>query len=167
MKDYQPIYTGIIGIYCNKILNTIVKWIPKGKWVLDFGCGKKELEKRLKENYVLNYDINPEYTEEHDYKNTLPDVIVCNHVLEHIPDYEIEIIVKDFIRMNPNHILIVGLPTESWLSKLGMILTGHSDSYKFHVTDFKSIFRILSKYYKKIKEKNIFNATILTEWIPV
>ncbi len=43
--------------------------------ILDFGCGSKELSKRLQNYKVYNYDINPDLTEVKDYKKLKPDVI--------------------------------------------------------------------------------------------
>ena len=84
-------YRGPGKIYFNKILNEIIKLAKLDQrdiQILDYGCGTKQLSKLLNKK-VYNFDILEEYNEIKilDYKKY--DLIVFNHVLMYLKDYEI------------------------------------------------------------------------------
>lgn len=133
--------------------------------ILDFGCGSKELSKRLKNTIVYNYDINPNLTEIKDYKNLKPDIIFAVSAFEHIPKDEIEIIINNFKEMNPNAYLVVALPKCGILNKIGSILTGTYKLNKIaHVSYYKDINKLLMKQMKLIKKKNFIFMYEFSKW---
>jgi hypothetical protein len=66
--------------------------------------------------------------------------------------------------MNKNSLLITSIPTENWLSKLGMKLTGLKEAHDDHKTKLKDINKILEKYCRLIKRKKVFTLTEISLW---
>ncbi len=133
--------------------------------ILDFGCGSKELSKRLQNYKVYNYDINPDLTEVKDYKKLKPDVIFAISAFEHIPKNEIEDIINNFKKMNPNVNLIVALPKCGILNKIGSILTGTYKLNKLaHISYYKDINKLLMKQMNLIKKKNFIFMYEFSKW---
>jgi hypothetical protein len=158
--DYrEDYYNGAAGIYFRKILNTIIKFgnlkNEKGL-VLDYGCGVSHLKKNLTGINVVGYDILPELSDVNDYRNLKPDKIVLSGVLEHIYLDDQEKLLKEFKQMNPRAELLVYLPTENFISKIAMHLAGQKYAHNDHVTKYKEINNLLSKYYKLKQRKYIF-----------
>ena len=84
-------YKGIQSIYFNNVISNIIKignLNTKNKIILDFGCGIKVLSKKLPQKEIINYDINPNYTEHNDYKKLYFDIVVFNHVLMYMDKKE-------------------------------------------------------------------------------
>ena len=85
-------YKGIPNIYFTSIISNIIKIGNLGKdnkIILDFGCGIKILSKKLPQKKIINYDINPNYTEHEDYKKLYFDIVVFNQVLMYMDKKEI------------------------------------------------------------------------------
>ena len=83
-------YHGIPNIYFTNIISNIIKignLNRTNKIILDFGCGSKILSKMLKNQKILNYDIDPNHTEHDDYTKLNFDIVVFNHVLMYINDW--------------------------------------------------------------------------------
>ena len=92
------------NIYFHKIVNEIIKignLKKTKKTILDFGCGNKIFSQKLPYSKILNYDINPDFTEIQNYKTYNFDIIILNHVLMHMNENQINnclIILKILIR---------------------------------------------------------------------
>lgn len=163
-EDY---YKGVTKIYFNQILSKIIKFgnLNKEKGlILDFGCGFNYLKKTLKNKNVVGYDIIPKLTDVKDYKNLKPGVIVCNSVLEHLDEEGLRRTLSDFISMNKNVKLITAIPTENFISRIGMILTGYNWAHSDHKLKLKEINKILRETFSLIKRGNVFTMTEVALW---
>ena len=162
-KDY---YKGIGGIYFNKIINKIIKLgnLSEEKGIiLDFGCGHNHLKRKLN-NKVIGYDIITELSDVKDYRKLKPSVIVCNNILEHFTELDIRKKISEFRKMNRGCKLITATPTENWLSKFGMIISGISNAHDDHKTKLKGINKILDENCKLIGRKNVFSLCEISLW---
>lgn len=156
---------GLEKIYYSKVLNSVIDigHLPLMNTILDFGCGTKELSKRLRGVSVYNFDRNPRFNEMTDYMELEYDIIVVNHVLEHMDFHEIYKTLKNFIKISSR--LIVGLPTENIISKIGMILLNKTHEHDDHKTDYKTVLHFIRRYYNLVKEKNVWTLTNITYWV--
>ena len=71
-------YKGISKFYFEKILEEIIKigdLKNNNKKILDYGCGERELQKKLNKK-IFNYDIRPEYSELENINNIDFDTII-------------------------------------------------------------------------------------------
>ena len=85
-------YKGVSKIYFDTIISNIIRIgnLETKNLILDYGCGKKRVQKKLKKK-ILNYDINPNYTD-------------CNKI-DNLEDIEPRIDRDD-----------TGMPIRVWLS---------------------------------------------------
>ena len=138
------------------------------KIILDFGCGQKIFSKLLPGNKVLNFDINPLYSEIKDYKDYRFDLVIFNHVLMYLKPNEIGALLDTIKKNNPKCELIFSLSRQNLISKIAMFVTlnftAHEktlSSYLEQVDQFKDktvivkkklkIFGITDIYYCKFK----------------
>lgn len=104
-------YQGISKIYFKKILFEIIKigsLFEEDKKILDYGCGKKYLEKILNRK-ILNYDIDPNYNEIRDINQYEFDIVIFNHVLMYLKPNEIENLFKNIYQKNSNCKFVIGI----------------------------------------------------------
>ena len=87
--DYSKITEKYYFEYVAKKIIEIAKLQNTSKTILDFGCGVKVLSKKLPQKKIINYDVNPNYTEHVDYKKLYFDIVVFNHVLMYMDKKEI------------------------------------------------------------------------------
>jgi SAM-dependent methyltransferase len=158
--DYKDdYYQGLKGFYFRKILSTIIKFgrlDEENGIILDFGCGVGHLKKTLRRGNVIGYDIEPELSEIGDYKKLKPRKIVLSGVLEHLYLDKIEALLGEFLSMNPAAELIVYLPTENWVSKIMMRLSGMPNAHDDHVSKYRDINALLDRFYVLKRRKYIF-----------
>ena len=162
-KDY---YKGLAGIYFNLCLNTIIKMgkLKQEKGLIfDFGCGVGHLKRKLQKT-VVGYDIIDELSDVDDYTTLKPAVIVCNAILEHLDENELETVIDNFRKMNINAKLITSIPTENWFSKVGLVITGLKTAHDAHKINLKQINRILSKKCILLKRKKVVTLTEISLW---
>ena len=79
--------------YFLSIIKEIIKianLINTQKKILDFGCGNKIFSNILLNKKIINYDINPFYSEIKDYRNKRFDIVIFNHVLMYLKPMEIK-----------------------------------------------------------------------------
>ena len=113
----------------NEIIN-IAELKRLNKIILDFGCGKKIFSQLLPDKKILNFDINPVYTEIKDYKNYKFDIVIFNHVLMYLKPNEIDILLKDIKKINPDCELIFSLSRQNLISKIAMLITLNFSAHK-------------------------------------
>lgn len=167
IPDYssEDYYGGLTGIYFNRVLNKIIEFgklkCEKGI-VLDFGCGIGKLKQRLTKYGVtiVGYDTLKKVSDVGNYKTVKPSKIVCNSVLEHLTEEEIENTVKNFIKTRAE--LIVSVPTENFISKIGMLVTGKLNYHADHKTKYKRINKIIERYYKIIRRRYVLTMNQIT-----
>lgn len=170
--NYQiDYYKGLAKIYFNKILETIIDFgnlrNEKGL-ILDYGCGLGHLKKKLTGSRVVGYDIIPTLSDIDDYRNLHPQKIVLSGVLEHCHLDEIDILLKDFLKMNPAAELLVFLPTENFISKIAMILARQPNAHNDHISKYKQINQLIEKYYYPQKRKYLFfRMAQITKYVPL
>ena len=170
--DYrEDYYKGFSSLYFNSILKTIInlgELQDEKNIILDYGCGVGHLKKRLNKPNVIGYDIVPELSEIDDYKKIIPHKIVLSGVLEHLYLNEIEDLLKSFLNINSKAILLVYLPTENFVSKIAMVLAGQSNAHDDHVSSYKDINKIVSKYYYPEKQVyKFFSMAQVTKYVPL
>ncbi len=151
----------------NEIIN-IAELKKLNKIILDFGCGKKIFSQLLPDKKILNFDINPVYTEIKDFKNYKFDIVIFNHVLMYLKPNEINTLLQDIKKINPDCELIFSLSRQNLISKIAMLITlnlsAHektSSSYNEQLDQFRDktiiireklrIFGITDIYYCKFK----------------
>lgn len=153
-------YNGLQGIYFNKVIKTIIK-IGKlditNKNILDFGCGLGQLKKKLgyKKN-IINYDINPNFTEINNWEDVEFDYFVSNQVFYQLTMFELDQILKKLKSKNPGINLIVGISKRSILNKIGKILLFKFDAHKNTKLNKKDELSILLKHFKIVEHKSVF-----------
>jgi len=144
-------YKGLAKPYFFGILDKIIEYgnlSDEEGLILDFGCGQGYLTKALGyPKNVIGYDIIESLTEVKDYKKLNPKVMVCSGVLEHMTTEEINDLMIWCQERNIKKLLVF-LPTENIVSKIGMILTGQINAHDDHITKFKDVNNIIERYYK-------------------
>ncbi len=140
--------------------------LKKTDLILDFGCGEGWLKNNLKrQGYnVIGYDITPQHTDIKDYRKLKPDKILAMDVFEHIPKSEIETIIQNFKKMNPNFELITSIPTENLISRKARKLLGKSERVKDHITPIKTILQILKRELRLVKKVNFLSVSYIGEF---
>jgi hypothetical protein len=156
-------YKGLSKYYFKSIISNIIK-IGKlketTKTILDFGCGSKILSMELKNKKVLNYDLDPKYSEHCDYKNLFFDIVIFNHVFMYMSEKEIMLTLENIKKINKNCEIIVGIGKGGLLNKLAAIASFNFTAHKGTLTNYEQQLVILKKEMKILKEKkNIFFMT--------
>jgi 2-polyprenyl-3-methyl-5-hydroxy-6-metoxy-1,4-benzoquinol methylase len=155
-------YVGLQAIYFNKILLNIIK-IGRlnftNKKILDFGCGNKQLSKLLNKK-ILNYDLNPNYSDFISIDNLKFDIVVINHVLMYLSIKEIKNLFFKIYSINKNARLIVGVGKQNFLSIFLKILTLKFNAHKGTKSTYKQQIEFLKRNMIFIqKKRNIFFMT--------
>jgi hypothetical protein len=155
-------YVGLQAIYFNKILLNIIK-IGRlnftNKKILDFGCGNKQLSKLLNKK-ILNYDLNPNYSDFISIDNLKFDIVVINHVLMYLSVKEIKNLFFKIYSINKNARFIVGVGKQNFLSIFLKILTLKFNAHKGTKSTYKQQIEFLKRNMIFIeKKRNIFFMT--------
>jgi 2-polyprenyl-3-methyl-5-hydroxy-6-metoxy-1,4-benzoquinol methylase len=155
-------YKGFQKIYFNKILLNIIKigrLNLKNKKILDYGCGNRQLSKLLNKK-ILNYDLNPHYSDFNSINNLKFDIVVINHVLMYLSVKEIKILFLNIYSINKNAKLIVGVGKQNLLSKFLKILTLKFNAHEGTKSTYKQQVDFLKRNMILLKcKKNIFYMT--------
>lgn len=163
-EDYNsPI--PIVRFYFRKVMSEIInilKDVPPTSPILDFGCGRQDLKRKLNFKNIIAYDVISEFSDIADYRCIIPDIIVCNHVLEHLNIMELRETLDNFKKMKPK-LIITGIPTENLLSRLCAMI-GRPHGYFEHKTEIKIIHSELSKRFTLLERRNVMTLTIISKW---
>lgn len=168
IQDFKEDYDHpmpFVKFYFRWVISVVInmlKGIPQKSIILDFGCGRQYLKKVSGLRNVVGYDIVSEFTELKDFRILKPDVIVCNHVLEHLDALELRETLDSFKMMKPKFI-ITGVPTENIISRLCAMI-GRPRGYFEHKTKINIIHKELAKRFILLKRKNVMTLTIVSKW---
>tara|TARA_A100001015_G_scaffold285086_1_gene352229 strand:- start:1785 stop:2309 length:525 start_codon:yes stop_codon:yes gene_type:complete len=154
-------YKGPGKIYFNKILIEIIKLAKldqRNIQILDYGCGTKQLSKLLNKK-VYNFDILEEYNEIKilDYKKY--DLIVFNHVLMYLKDYEIVELFDKIYSLNKNCEIVIGLGRQNLISQILKLITFNFKAHKGTKISYLQQINIIKKFNILDYKKNIFFMT--------
>ena len=156
-------YKGVQKIYFNKILYEIIKIANlklTTKIILDYGCGEKQLEKLLNKK-ILNYDINPKYSEV-EYVGGVAnfDIVVINHVLMYFTINEIKDFFYKLWKINANIELVVGIGKQNFLSNFLKYATFNKNAHANTKISYSDQVSFLKKNTQILEiKKNIFFMT--------
>lgn len=158
----------LVKIFSRIKINIAIRManLKKSDRILDFGCGAGWLKNKLKERgySVIGYDITSEQTDIGDYTKVKPSKIFVLDVFEHIPKENIQIIIKNFKKMNPKFELITIIPTENWISRKARKLLGKSERVQNHITPIKEILDVLNSEFKLIKKINFLSVSYIAKF---
>jgi len=156
-------YNGISGIYFKNIISNIIKignLAKTEKIILDFGCGSKILKKNLPGKKILNYDVNPDYTEHDDYKKLYFDIVVFNHTLMYMENKEIVSTFENINKINKNCEFIIGIGKGGLLNKFAAYVSLNFTAHKGTLSTYEEQIKIIYDYTKNLeRKKNIFFMT--------
>ena len=157
MNDIVTNYKGIFKFYYIKIINEIIKigrlHYANGN-ILDFGCGEKQLQNVLQRK-IINYDINPKYSEINDYKKLNYEVIVINQVFMYMTKKEIFNFLNSQKKLNKDVKIVVVISKHNYFGKILRKIFN-----KKKITDIKSTFNeqinVINKETIIKEQKNLF-----------
>lgn len=156
-----------ISFYSYKVLDKAVSLskVKEGERVLDFGCGRKELKKKLPTGTeYTGYDLVEKYSDIKSYKGFKADKIFALNVLHYLTPNQLSDISKDFAEIS--NTLIVQVPVENFFKKHFLEplagLKNLADSS--FVSDIKTVYNCLSENFSLEKESNIFWLSKVSLW---
>ena len=167
IQDFKEDYCHVLPFvrcYFRKVIAEgldMLQDIPGDSVVLDFGCGRQYL-KKSSDLRIIGYDIISQFSDIEDYRNLKPDVIFCNHVLEHLDADELKETLANFKKMSPKFI-ITGLPTENLISRFCAMI-GRPHGYFEHKNKLSKIHEELSKHFFLEERRNVMTLTIISKW---
>lgn len=154
-------YHGIKKIYFNKIINEIIdiaNLTENNNIILDFGCGSKQLEKKLNKK-ILNYDVNPLHTDLKDYKTIDFNIVIFNHVLMYMDSEEIKKTLNNIKKKNKFCKVVVGISRQSFINKIASWASLNFSAHVGTKTNPKNQFKILQQHMDLISKRSVFNMT--------
>lgn len=154
-------YNGLGKIYFKKIIEEIISighLTDNKNIILDFGCGAKYLEKKLNKK-ILNYDINPAYSELKSYNNSDFNIVIFNHVLMYMHKDQINKTLEDIKNKNSSCRIIVGIGRMTLINKIASWLSLNFSAHTDAITDPKSQLEILHQNLDLISKRSVFNMT--------
>ena len=141
-------YGSLLSFYFNRTIDSIIKIGDldiKKKNILDFGCGYGQLKKKIKINHVLNYDIDPQFTEYDDWRKLNFDIIVANQVFYLFSKNELENLLDELKNKNPELIIIVGISYQNVISKIIKNIFNFKNAHDFTKLNYNQQVEILKK----------------------
>ena len=145
-------YTGIKGIYFNKLLKTLIEVGDLDeRRVLDFGCGTQGLRSLLSHDNYVGYDIDPRLSDVQTLDSVSFDVMVANEVFYEISEEDIEATLD---KIRPP-MLVVGISRQSILNKIGAALL-HKGALDKTLTPPAKELEILKRRYRIVKKRNVW-----------
>tara|TARA_B100001996_G_scaffold231448_1_gene178598 strand:+ start:277 stop:831 length:555 start_codon:yes stop_codon:yes gene_type:complete len=121
--DITNHYTGVNKIYYDALISNIINIgnLKNKNLILDYGCGEKRLEEKLNKK-ILNYDINPKYSDYESIDNLKYETVILNQVLMYLSPTEVKELFIKFFKINPNMEFIIGMGKQTLLSRIFAIL---------------------------------------------
>jgi|TARA_B100001094_G_C17985123_1_gene697250 hypothetical protein len=159
--DITTPYKGLSKFYFEKIIDTIIiegKLSKKNLNILDFGCGLKFLEKKLKKK-IFNYDVDKNLSEMSNWNIRAYDIVVLNHVIMYMSKNEFFDLLKKIKNKNKECKIIIGVGKESALNKFFAYLMLRFDHLKNTKMNYKKQIKLISENLQIINKKNIYFLT--------
>ena len=154
-------YKGISKFYFEKILEEIIKigdLKNDNKKILDYGCGERELQKKLNKK-IFNYDIRPEYSELENINNIDFDTIIINHVFMYLSEVEIDDLLTRIYQINPSCTFIIGIGKQNLLSKIAKNLTLNFNAHEGTLLSYNQQLELIKKRLEIVNFKNVYYMT--------
>jgi len=154
-------YNGFGKIYFNKIIEKIISIAnleDDNKVILDFGCGAKYLEKKLNKK-ILNYDINPIYSELKNYKNSYFNIVIFNHVLMYMHENKINETLNSIKEKNSSCRIVVGIGRMTIINKIASWLSLNFSAHTGATTSPNNQLKILLQHLDLLSSKSVFGLT--------
>ena len=154
-------YKGISKFYFEKILEEIIKigdLKNDNKKILDYGCGERELQKKLNKK-IFNYDIRPEYSELENINNIDFDTIIINHVFMYLSEVEIDDLLTRIYQINPSCTFIIGIGKQNLLSKIAKNLTLNFNAHEGTLLSYNQQLELIKKRLEIVNLKNVYYMT--------
>ena len=156
-------YTGLQSFYFTSVISNVIKignLDNNNKIILDFGCGVKVLSKKLPQKKIINYDVNPNYTEHDDYKKLFFDIVIFNHVLMYMDKKEIISTFENIRKINNNCEFIIGIAKGGLINKLAGAACLNFEPHKGTLSTYNEQVEIIKNQTKILQvKKNIFFLT--------
>jgi len=156
-------YSGPSKFYFYKLLEEMINignLQETNKNILDYGCGNKILSKILYNKNVLNYDINPLYSDYKNIDNLEFDIVIMNHVLMYLEVNEIINLFNKINSISPYCNYIIGIGKQNFVSKIAKFIALEFKAHKYTKTTYKEQLNIINKNLNIIKyKKNIYYMT--------
>ena len=157
-------YSGLQNIYFSTVLKNIIKignLNQKNITVLDYGCGMQQLSKMIKKGKVINYDINPKYSDINSIDDCKFDLVVMNHVLMYIEEKNQISLFKKIKNINPSAKLIIGVGKQNIISKILKTLALKFNAHQNTRTKYKKQVQLI--YENTTVIKKIENICFMTD----
>ena len=159
LKGVTP-YSGLSKFYFERLLKQIIKIGDLHKTeskILDFGCGIGELKRILGRENIIGYDVVPELSDVEDWRLVSFDILVANEVFYSFSEEDLDGLVAELKKVNPNLLLIVGISRQGWLNNIGKLLLGRSDAHSATKLSPRKEVEVLMRKCAIVKSKNVMN----------
>jgi len=159
--DITTHYNWPSKFYFEKIINEVIKignLFDKNKKILDFGCGEKYLQKKLKRK-IYNYDINPKYNEISNWEKLIFDYVIFNAVIMYFDKYEFINILNQIKTKNPNCEIIICMSKETILNRLLAYMCFRFDWLKNTKLSYENQIQLIEKNLYIKKKINIWGLS--------
>ena len=127
--------------------------------ILDYGCGNKIFSKLLKNKKIINYDINPHFTEVKNFQRYNFDLVILNHVLMYMTPLQITNLFKIFKKKNPKCKFLIGIGKQNFFSKVLKIFALNFKAHNKTKCSYEDQIKIINKFMNIKNKKNIFFIT--------
>ena len=154
-------YKGLKGIYFKKIIKkiiTIANLKDDKKIILDYGCWIKFLEKTL-EKKILNFDINPKYSELQNLNDLRFDDVIFNHILMYMSEEEIKKTLINIKLLNKSCFITVGIGRMSIINRFASLLSLNFSAHSGSKTSPSRQLSILLEHLDLISKNSVYGMT--------
>ena len=87
-------------------IKELIDELPKGSSILDFGCGKGKLLKKLRKSGYECEGFDPAVPQVDDFPDQNFDAVICTDVLEHIRESDVSDIFNQMLAVEPAFVFL-------------------------------------------------------------
>ena len=106
--------------------------------------------------YIINYDLDIKLSEVKNWQNTNFEFFVSNQVFYQFSQTELENLLIEIKKINPQTLLIIGISRRSLLNKIGKCLLLKFKAHENTKLTQNMELSILRKYLDLVKHKSVF-----------